>query len=47
MLGSGFFLLFLHFLVVNKCQGVDESDEDGYDENKKVGAISDYLLKHR
>lgn len=44
---SGLFLFFLHFLIVNKSQGVDESDKNGHDEDKQVGAISDYLLDHR
>lgn len=47
MLFSGFFLFLLYFLIVNKRQGVYESDEDGHNEDKQVSAISDYLLDHR
>lgn len=47
MVFPGLLFFFLHFFRVHKRESVDKPDDNGNDQDKQVGAISDYLVEHR
>ncbi len=46
MIFRGFVLFLLHLQEVDVCQGINEADDQGNDQDEKIRPIANYLFKH-